>query len=159
MRGAAVLLCVACVAAAAIGQATSAGLSLRAVAEVEVTSIRDGQTSVRLAPAERVVPGDAVIYTLEIRNAGKVAVRSPVVTYAIPAHMSYVEDSATGPGAEVSYSLDGHQFDRPENLHVPGSDGHERLAMPQEYTHIRWNLKNTLKPKSVAFARFRAIVK
>jgi len=145
---------------AASGQATSQALVIKAVAEVETRAAQDGRDIVKLAPANRVVPGDQVIYTLEIRNPGRTAVRDPIVTYAVPSHMMYVADSATGPGAEVRYSVDdGHFFDRPENLRVSDADGHSRPAKPGDYTHIRWKLRNTLKSKSVAFARFRAVVK
>jgi len=144
----------------ASGQATSEALVIKAVAEVETRAVQDGRDIVKLAPADRVVPGDQVIYTLEIRNSGRTAVRDPIVTYAVPSHMMYVADSATGPGAEVRYSVDdGHFFDRPENLRVSDADGHSRPAKPDDYTHIRWKLRNTLKSKSVAFARFRAVVK
>jgi uncharacterized repeat protein (TIGR01451 family) len=145
---------------AASGQATSPALVVKAVAEIETLATRDGRDVVKLTPANRVVPGDQVIYTLEIRNPGRTAVRDPVVTYGVPSHMMYVADSATGPGAEVRYSIDdGRTFDRPENLRVNDADGHSRPAKADDYTHIRWKLKNTLKSKSVAFARFRAIVK
>jgi uncharacterized repeat protein (TIGR01451 family) len=143
----------------ASGQATSSALVVKAVAEVESRTAQDGHVAVRLVPADRVVPGDLVIYTLEIRNPSRSAVREPIVIYAVPTHMRYVADSATGPGAEVRYSADdGHVFDRPENLRINDADGHSRVAKADEYTHIRWKLKNTLKAKSVAFARFRAIV-
>ena len=73
--------------------------------------------------------------------------------------MRYVADSAVGPGAEVSYSVDGgRSFDRAENLKVPGKDGEPRPAVAADYTHIRWRLKNSLKANSVAFVRFRARV-
>jgi uncharacterized repeat protein (TIGR01451 family) len=144
----------------ASGQATSQALVIKAVAEVETRAVQDGRDVVKLAPANRVVPGDQVIYTLEIRNPGRTAVRDPIVTYAVPSHMMYVADSATGPGAEVRYSVDdGHFFDRPENLVVRDADGHARPAKAYDYTHIRWKLRNALKSKSVAFARFRAVVK
>ena len=160
IRAVAAALCGIGIACAASGQATSPALVVKAVAEVETRAVQDGRDIVKLAPANRVVPGDPVIYTLEIRNPGRTAVRDPVVTYAVPSHMMYVADSATGPGAEVRYSIDdGHFFDRPENLRVVDANGHSRPAKPDEYTHIRWKLKNTLKSKSVAFARFRAVVK
>jgi hypothetical protein len=74
--------------------------------------------------------------------------------------MRYVADSAVGPGAEVSYSIDGGKsFERAENLRVTGADGQSRPATAADYTHIRWHLKNTLKANSVAFVRFRALVK
>jgi uncharacterized repeat protein (TIGR01451 family) len=142
------------------GQATSPAIDVRAVAEVETKVGEPGREFIKLVPANRVVPGDEVIYTLEIRNPTSHDAVMPTVVRPIPAHMAYLADSATGPGAEVTYSVDGGlTFDVPENLEVRGADGKMRVAKSIEYTHIRWQLRNTLKSKSVAFARFRAVVK
>ena len=147
-------------AGAAAAQAPAGPLEIRAVAEVESKTIISGKQAVKLIPADRVVPGDRVLYTLEVRNAGTTALDSPIVIQPVPEHMRYVADTAVGPGAEVTYSVDGGRvFDRPENLTVPGSDGNPRLASAADYTHIRWQLKNTLKVNSTAFVRFRALVK
>jgi hypothetical protein len=136
------------------------GFSVRAIAEVEVTATSGDRGTVRLAPARRVVPGDEVIYTLEIRNLSAMALPPPRVDYPIPEHMRYLDDTAAGPGAEITYSIDGgHTFDRPENLKTMGADGVRRMAAAADYTHIRFQLKNILKGRSVAFARFRAVVK
>jgi uncharacterized repeat protein (TIGR01451 family) len=113
-----------------------------------------------LVPADRVVPGDEVFYTLEIKNTGPTPLPTPTVDFAIPEHTRYVANSAVGAGAEVSYSIDGgHTFDRPENLTVAAGGGELRAATAAEYTHIRWRLKHVLKPKAMALARFRAVVK
>ncbi|MDB6083716.1 MAG: hypothetical protein JWN43_1597, partial [Gammaproteobacteria bacterium] len=160
IRVAGAALCALGLASAASGQATSRALVVKVLAEVETRALQDGHEVVRLEPAERVVPGDQVIYTLEIRNIGSTAVREPTVIKPVPAHMAYVADSAAGPGAEVSYSVDGgRSFDRPENLRVMGEEGRQRLAKDKDYTHIRWILRNSLKSNSVAFARFRAVVR
>jgi hypothetical protein len=136
------------------------GFWVRAIAEVEVTATSGDRETVRLAPARRVVPGDEVIYTLEIRNRSAMALPPPQVDYPIPEHMRYLDDTAAGPGAEITYSTDGgHTFDRPENLKITGADGFRRMAAAADYTHIRFQLKNILKGRSVAFARFRAVVK
>jgi uncharacterized repeat protein (TIGR01451 family) len=149
-----------CLAVAASGQATSAAIKMKMIAEVEIKVSDEGRDLIKLVPADRVVPGDEVIYTVEVRNTGPTAVVAPTLVNPIPAHMRYVADSATGPGAEVSYSADGgHTFEHPENLRVLGPDGQWHAAKPEEYTHIRWQLRSTLKSKSVAFARFRAVVK
>jgi uncharacterized repeat protein (TIGR01451 family) len=155
------LICAAlCVCAPVSGQATLPTIDVKAIAEVEVTTSQDGHDVVVLAPADRVVPGDAVIYTLEIRNRGAADIVRPVISRAVPAHMVYVADSATGPGAEVTYSVDGGvTFGHPEGLRVMSSEGRSRRAVASDYTHIRWNLRMTLKSKSVAYARFRAVVK
>jgi uncharacterized repeat protein (TIGR01451 family) len=146
-------------AAAAMAQ-TPGPLEIRAVAEVEEKSMAGGREVVKLIPADRVVPGDRVLYTLEVRNTGAAALDAPVITHPVPDHMRYVADTAVGPGADVTYSVDGgHTFDRAENLKVPGPDGAPHLAVAADYTHIRWQLKKSLKSNSMAFVRFRALVK
>jgi uncharacterized repeat protein (TIGR01451 family) len=135
-------------------------LSIKAIAEVEAKSVNGGHESVKLQAADRVVPGDRVIYTLEVRNTGTATLESPTVSHAVPEHMRYVGDSAVGPGAEVTFSVDGgRSFGRSESLMVKGADGRPRPAVAADYTDIRWQLKNNLKANSVAFVRFRALVK
>jgi uncharacterized repeat protein (TIGR01451 family) len=147
-------------AAVGVGQVPSDPLAVKAIAEVESRSIVAGREVVKLVSADRVVPGDRVIYTLEVRNTTGADVDAPTVTHPIPEHMQYVANSAVGPGAEVSYSIDGgHRFERAENLTTPGVDGKPRPAVAADYTDIRWHFKNSLKANSVAFVRFRALVK
>jgi uncharacterized repeat protein (TIGR01451 family) len=135
-------------------------ISVKAIAEVESRITEHGREVTRLAPADRLVSGDAVIYTLEVRNTVSTAVHTPTVTFAVPQYLSYVAESAVGPGAETSFSVDGgRSFDAAENLTVQDADGRQRPAGAADYTHIRWQLKNTLKGNSVAFVRFRARVK
>src|SRR5579859_7736758 len=126
-------LCAAAVALSlatfAAGQVPGGPLAIRSIAEVESRSLVAGRAVVKLIPADRVVPGDRVIYTLEVRNTGATTLDAPVVTHPVPEHMRYVADSAVGPGAEVSYSVDGgHSFGRPEDLKVLGVDGRPRPA-------------------------------
>jgi uncharacterized repeat protein (TIGR01451 family) len=119
-----------------------------------------GRAPVELVPADKVVPGDRVIYTLEVRNGAQTALDAPDFSYPIPEHMRYIADSAVGPGAVVSFSVDGgHTFARAEDLKVKGPDGKLRSAVAADYTDIRWQLKNRLKANSVAFVRFRTVVK
>ena len=137
-------------------QPEDSALQIKSIAEVESRA----SGGVKLVPAERVVPGDRVIYTLEARNAGATALDAPSIAYPIPEHMRYVTDSAVGPGTELSYSIDGgRSFERAENLKVRAPDGGERPAVAADYTHIRWQLKGSLKANSVVFVRFRALVK
>ena len=139
--------------------AASDPISIKAIAEVEQSTLSHGREA-KLVPADRVVSGDSVIYTLEVRNTAPTSVPRPVVTYPVPEHMTYTPDSAVGPGTEVTYSVDaGRSFDAPENLRIQEPGGELRAATAADYTHIRWQLKNALKGNSVAFVRFRARVK
>jgi uncharacterized repeat protein (TIGR01451 family) len=154
------LLIAILVVAAADGDADSGSIAIKAIAEVELRAVENGRETSKLAPADRVVSGDWVIYTLEVRNTAATTVRAPTVTYPVPEHMSYVAESAVGPATEISYSLDGgRSFDAAENLKVQDAGGQLRPATAADYTHIRWQLKNSLKANSVAFVRFRARVK
>jgi uncharacterized repeat protein (TIGR01451 family) len=147
----------------AMGQAVSDPIVIKAIAEVEQSrqqSRSAGRETGKLVAADRVVSGDAVIYTLEVRNTAANSLPRPTVTYPIPEHMIYTADSAVGPGTEVTYSVDaGRSFDAPENLKIQEPGGQVRAAAAADYTHIRWQLKNSLKGNSVAFVRFRAQVK
>lgn len=143
-----------------VGVAAADPISVKAIAEVEQTSQAQGRESTKLLSADRVVSGDTVFYTLEVRNTAPTSVQRPVVTYAIPAHMIYLSDSAVGPGTEVTFSVDGgRNFDAPDNLKIQEPGGQVRAAVGADYTHIRWQLKNPLKGNSVAFVRFRAQMK
>ena len=145
---------------AAIGsgaQTPAPELQVTTTAELAQVQVTNGHTSVRLMAANHVVPGDLLIYTLKVRNPGNDTVVMPQFVAPIPLHTSYVADSAVGPGAEVLYSVDsGETFDKPQNLRVRGEGRVLRPATPADYTHIRWTLRHGLKPKSVAYARFRA---
>jgi uncharacterized repeat protein (TIGR01451 family) len=147
-------------AALADGQPAVNPIVIRAIAEVESRRVEHGREVAKLLPADRVGSGDWIVYTLEVRNTASTAVPPPMVTYAVPEHMSYVAESAVGPATEVTYSVDGGQsFDAPENLKIQDADGQRRLAGAADYTHIRWQMKNGLKGNSVAFVRFRARMK
>jgi uncharacterized repeat protein (TIGR01451 family) len=135
-------------------------IAVKSIAEVERPTHERGRDARKLVAAERVVSGDAVIYTLEVRNTAAQTVPPPTVTYPVPEHMIYTADSAVGPITQVTYSVDGGlSFDLPENLKIAEPSGEARSATTADYTHIRWQLKNALKGNSVAFVRFRARVK
>lgn len=128
-------------------------------AELVKTTITNDKVRIELSPADRLVGGDEVLYTVKVRNRGAVGIDHYAFTIPIPAHMSYVANSAVAPGADLSFSVDGGEtFDTPENLSVHGADGKQRPAAAADYTHIRWVLRNRLKAGSMTLARFRADV-
>ena len=147
-------------AAIAAAETPADPISVRSIAEVELRTTEHGREITKLAPADRLVSGDWVIYTLEVRNTAAASVRAPTVSFPVPPHLTYVAESAVGPGTEISFSVDGgSSFDSPDNLKVRDAGGGQRPAGAADYTHIRWQFKNALKGNSVAFVRFRARVK
>ena len=102
--------------------------------------------------------GQELFYTLRIRNPSSEFARGVVVVQPIPKNTVYVPGSAAGPGALVTVSADGGRtFASEAALSVTDAAGVSRRAQPQDYTHIRWELRNPLAPGAIALARFCAI--
>ena len=160
---AAFALTLAAVAAAAqtAGEAASSGLEVVTVVE-KLPSGADGdpQAPVPLAPAAAPEPGDSLIYTVKFTNASGGDVDNVRITKPIPAGVRYVEGSASGPGCEVLFSVDGGRtFGEPSELFIVAADGARRAAQPDDYTHIRWRLRTALAGGAAGFARFRAVAR
>jgi uncharacterized repeat protein (TIGR01451 family) len=129
------------------------------LAEVrETVQTASGQQIQRLVAAKALTQGQVVYYTVRIHNPTPVMAREVMVVRRIPANTTYVENSATGPGANVTFSADGGlNFARPNQLTVEDPSGGTRRATVEDYTHIRWQLRYPLAPNAVALARFQAV--
>ncbi len=136
----------------------AADIRLKTVAEVEVRIVNDkGETEVKRVPAAKVVPGTEVIYTITVSNLGDQPADSVVVTDPIPENTTYVDRSAFGAGTKITFSVDGGiSYDLAGKLKVKDAAGNLRAATASDYTHIRWVLNFTLKPKDVAPVWFKA---
>jgi uncharacterized repeat protein (TIGR01451 family) len=118
----------------------------------------DGKPLQRLIPARVVSQGDVIYYTVKIRNPTTAPARDVAVIQRIPANTTYVSGSAAGPSADITFSADGGMTFKPAaQLTVVTPAGVTRPATPQDYTHIRWQLRNVLAPSAVALARFQAV--
>lgn len=127
------------------------------VAEVRIEEVTATHRRARFVPATVVAQGEVVYYTVRIRNVSTEYARGVTVTQRIPSNTVYVAGSASAPNAEVTFSIDGGQtFAREQDLRVVDGDGVLRPAPMEQYTHIRWRLRNPLAPGAVALARFRA---
>lgn len=145
---------------AAATQAQDKGcILLKTEAQIEQPATdAQGHPTTRLVPVEKIAPGDEIVYTVSATNICTQPAESVVIDNPVPEHMTYVGRSAIGPGTEVTFSVDGgFQFAKPEALEMANADGTRRPAVAADYTHIRWVMRNPLKPGAIAFARFRAV--
>lgn len=127
------------------------------IAEVrENVSTTPGREVFRFVPARMLEQGQVVYYTVRITNQTTVPLRNVAVVQPVPANTVYIADSAAGPGAAVSFSVDGGQSFAPADALVSAIEGTKQPAQPAQYTHIRWQLRNPLAPGATALARFRA---
>lgn len=132
-------------------------------AEREVEVLEKGVKVKKVAPVEKIVPGDEVTYTLSYTNKTGKPVTDVAVTNPVPRHTRYKEGTAAGDNAVVAFSVDGGKtYAAPDQLTVMIKDksGKDipRPAVAQDYTHIRWVIKQTLAPGQSGSVRFRAVV-
>lgn len=156
---AALLACAAGSQAFAQGPIAAEGcIVLKSTAEIEQVEVNEkGEKTTKLVPAAKVVPGTEVVWTITANNVCKQSAENAVINNAVPAYMTYVAHSATGPGSDISYSLDGKTFAADGKLTVE-ENGATRAARADEYKHIRWVFRGALQPGASAFARFRAVL-
>lgn len=119
-----------------------------------------GAVKVTRVPAATVVPGDTVVYTYHLKNAGKAPSENIVVVAPIPAQLKYIDKSAQTQTAIVTFSVDaGKSFADAAKLQVTGPDGKRRQAEAGDYTHIRWVLSVPVEGGTTRDVAFRAVLK
>jgi uncharacterized repeat protein (TIGR01451 family) len=137
---------------------TQGCIVLKSTAEVEQEVVNaKGEKTKALVPAGKVIPGTEVVWTVTANNVCKQPSDKVTINNAVPEHMTLVPGSATGPGSDVTYSVDGKTFAAAGQLTVQ-ENGATRPARAEEYKHIRWEFKNSLPAGASAFARFRALL-
>ncbi len=127
-------------------------------AVLEARLLPDGTRVNEWVPARELREGQVVYYTVKITNPSQQAAHNVVVIKPVPANTRYVADSAAAPGAQVSFSIDGGlTFAPARDLLIKDGQGAAKPAPPERYTHIRWQMRYPLAPRSTAHARFRAV--
>jgi len=134
-------------------------LNVKTVVQKEEVSVNAaGERETRLVPAETVIPGERVVYTITFRNISEEPADSVVITNPIDESLTYVEGSAFGPGAVVEFSVDGGNTFAIADQLVVVEEGVERPAEPGDYTHVRWVMQNDLAAGAQGMARFTAVL-
>jgi uncharacterized repeat protein (TIGR01451 family) len=131
-------------------------LTTKAEIEQEIVDAK-GQKTTQLVPASKVVPGVEVVWTVTAVNVCKQPSDAVTISNAVPQNMTYVANSATGPGADIAVSVDGKTFAKAGELTITDASG-IRKARPDEYKHLRWSFKDSLQPGATSVAQYRAVL-
>lgn len=141
--------------------ATNGSIKVKSIAQIEKEVVSaDGKKHVERVPADKAVPGTAVLFSNTFENIGAKPAGNIVINNPIPANTEYQAGSAYGADTEITFSIDGGKtFAAPELLKVKAEQGGEILAKPAAYTNIRWSYKNQLAPGVTGEVGFRAVIK
>lgn len=118
---------------------------------------KDGKTSYKFEPATKVLPGETVQYNTYFENISAEAADNIKIVNPIPKHLVYLPNSAVGKNTHIVFSVDGGKnYGKAGTLRVKRNDGKIHLAKPSDYTHIKWQYKGNLAPKTKQVVGFRA---
>lgn len=123
--------------------------------------VQDGQT--RLQPATTSEPGQVLEYQLTYTSQAKTPLRIDQISVPVPANTRYIPDSSrTDVVSRFQVSIDGgKRWDsEPVKRQRKGKDGkiQEVIVPVSEYTHLRWQEKNPIKPGEVQTFSYRVKV-
>ena len=140
--------------------ATNGSIKVKSIAQIETEVVgADGKKHITRVPADKAVPGTAVLFTNTFENIGSKEAGSIVINNPVPANTEYQAGSAYGDDSEITFSIDGGKtFAAPEQLKVKTAQG-EQMAKPSAYTNIRWSYKKQLAPSATGEVGFRAVIK
>lgn len=128
------------------------------VQKQEVFVNAQGEEETRLVPADTVLPGETVFYTITFTNVSNEVADRVVITNPIDESLVYLDGSAFGAGMDIVFSVDGGEsFAAASELTVT-EDGEVRAAEPRDFTHIRWVMRNDLAAGAQGTARFAAVL-
>lgn len=121
-------------------------MAIAVAASKEKVEIVNGKSTKKLVPATTAASGDVLQYTLSYSNKGNETAVDTVIDNPVSAGMTYIDNSASGAGADISFSIDGGKsYKKPSLLtyEIRQANGsiQKFTARPEEYTHIRWTLK------------------
>lgn len=123
-----------------------------------LVKLSNGAVRTERKPADKVTPGETVVYTLSYENKGEAPVDDLVLVMPVPRDVSFVEGSASGDGA-VSFSADdGETYVARGRLTVQ-ENGQTRAARGDEITHVRWTLGAPALPGAKGSVSFKAVLR
>jgi uncharacterized repeat protein (TIGR01451 family) len=157
----------------AVIMATLPGLSLAkempdlalklSVEKKVVLSNAEGESRTEWREVRNLKAGDMLKYTITYSNTSTTEAREAVIVDSVPFRSEYVNDSATGKNAEITFSLDGKEFQPPALLKykatAPGTPEQEFSATPEMYTHIRWQITKPVPTGGTGKVSFKVIFK
>ena len=138
-------------------------VDIKIKAEKIAVIVKDGKKIEKTVSAKKFQPGDTIFYTITYSNNSGEPAKDAVIDDPIPTGTTYIHESASGAGADISFSIDGGKtFKKPTLLmyQVEPSKGkkEQRVASPDQYTNIRWTLP-LIPPKGSGKVSFKVMVK
>ncbi len=136
----------------AIAEQGAVRISNKAMKQV-ITVDDNGKREISFVEPKTVIPGDIILYTIEVENTSDKSASNIVIDNPLPNNSYYRDGTAAGDNTEIQFSVDGRSYATADKLTVD-VDGVTRTAGAKDYKSIRWIYTRDLQPgekKSVSF--------
>jgi uncharacterized repeat protein (TIGR01451 family) len=139
--------------------AIAAMTARQAVEKEVVVRAANGVDTVKRMPADKVTPGETVIYSINYKNESAEAASDIVLVMPVPKEVSYVEGSVSGDDTSVAFSADGGKTYVARGRLTVEEGGTSRPARGDEITHIRWTLSTPVPANGEGEVSYKAILR
>ncbi|WP_336960266.1 hypothetical protein [Sphingobium aquiterrae] len=134
-------------------------LDSRAYVE-RVSTDLNGRARRVLAAANRLAPGDRVVFVVNYRNRGDAPVRGFYVTNPVPARVRLDMMQFSAAPADMQVSVDGGaHWGRLDDFTIPTPLGGTRRATSEDITHVRWGVHAPVAPGDSGRIAWRGVVR
>lgn len=137
-----------------------AAMTAKQVVEKEIV-VRDknGAETVKRAPADKVAPGETIVYAIKYKNDAKDAASDITLVMPVPKEVAYVEGSVSGDETSVAFSADGGRTYVARGRLTVVEGGTARPARGDEITHIRWTLAGPIAPNAAGEVSYKGVLR
>jgi uncharacterized repeat protein (TIGR01451 family) len=130
------------------------------IVEKEIVTIdKTGKEKIVRKTADRVKPGETVIYTLKFKNDAAAPAEGVVLVMPVPKDVTFVEGSIAGAPSTVTFSADGGDTYVARGRLTVTQNGEQRAATNGDITHVKWKLAGAIAPKDAGEVSFRGVLK
>lgn len=137
-----------------------AAMTAKQVVEKEVvTRDKNGAETTKRAPADKVAPGETVVYAIKYKNDAAEPASNIVLVMPVPKEVAYVEGSVSGGDTSVSFSADGGKTYVARGRLTVVEGGASRPARGDEITHVRWTLAGPVPPKAEGEVSYKGVLR
>jgi uncharacterized repeat protein (TIGR01451 family) len=143
----------------AAGPAFAAMTAKQIVEKEVIVRSADGKETIKREAADKVTPGETIIYSIKYQNDSAEAAKDIVLVMPVPKEVAYVEGSVSGDDTSVAFSADGGKTYVARGRLTVEEGGESRPARGDEITHIRWTLSAAVLPKGEGEVSYKAILR
>jgi uncharacterized repeat protein (TIGR01451 family) len=127
--------------------------------EIEIQDRKVNRTAEEQNGADVVYsPSDTIEYVILAKNTGDGLMKNPEIVDPVPQGVNYIAGSATGENCRILFSVNGLRYSEWPVILPATNTAASREARPDEITHIKWEIRESIPAGNQKILSFRVVV-